>query len=416
MTGIKSALPIIVVAFLSVALMVMLKQNAVSFADVSTVKFIPYISMSLVFAIILTLAMRQALIMYVASIITLITIAHFYVIPWLKVSNDASFVVADTKHLIFSFIALLPIFGLIKIPAHKLFKSVIYLIGSLIAWLFFSYLFAKIELPITNLINSIFDSIGRISPFEDFWFTPLQFTILCLSGISLLVLVSRSAHQFYLLSIALLAGIVVNDPTPLFIMSFAILGSFTCLFAAIITSRNMAFNDELTGIPGRRSLTQYAEELSQQYSVVMIDIDLFKKFNDKYGHGAGDDVIKLVASKIAKTGNRARAFRYGGEEFTLVFDGKSIDEIRETIEDLRVNIETYPMAIRVQTREKSSASNSRNRRQNPAKEEIVRVTCSFGIAESTAGSSDFKAVIKRADSALYKAKKGGRNCVRTVNA
>ena len=97
-----------------------------------------------------------------------------------------------------------------------------------------------------------------------------------------------------------------------------------------------------------------------------------------------------------------------------MFDGKLIDDVRETIEDLRVQLESYPMAIRIQRRPPKSASESRNRRHTPVKQDIVKVTCSFGIAESVLGSSDFKAAIKRADSALYKAKKGGRNCVRTA--
>jgi GGDEF domain-containing protein len=193
----------------------------------------------------------------------------------------------------------------------------------------------------------------------------------------LVILLIKSLHNVYLLAIASLAALAMVYVSLLSIILFAILGSVLCLFSAIITSRNMAFNDELTRIPGRRSLTQYAQEVSGQFAVVMIDIDFFKNFNDKYGHDAGDDV-------------------------------------RETIEDLRVQLESYLMAIRIQNRPQKSASESKNRRHAPVKQGIVKVTCSFGIAQSSLGSNDFKAAIKRADSALYKAKKGGRNCVRTV--
>lgn len=414
MSANKITLPIIFMAILPIAAMIFIHNNETSLISFPVANLVPYVSISLVLIIIFNLSMRQALTMYVASIIALITIAHFYIIPGLKISNEQFKLMANTKNLLLSFIALLPIFGLVKIPAHKILKSIIYLIGSLITWGFFSFVIAKMELPVINLADNMFSSIGMTSLFQDFWFSPLQFALIGISAMTLLILVIKSAHNIYLLVIAFLAAFAIAQMSSLSIILFAILSSVLCLSSAMISSRNMAFNDELTGIPGRRSLTHYSEELSSQYAVVMIDIDFFKRFNDKYGHDAGDDVIKLVASKIAKAGNRGRAFRYGGEEFTLVFDGKLIDDVRETVEDLRLQLESYPMAIRIQRRPPKSASESKNRRHTPVKQDIVKVTCSFGIAESMLGSSDFKAAIKRADSALYKAKKGGRNCVRTA--
>lgn len=416
MSGNKSAYPLVIVAMLSVATMVFIRDDVASMLPFPVTSLIPYTTISLVFVIILTLSMRQALTMYVASIIAIISVVHFHVYPELKLSNDQSSIGADTHDLLISFVTLLPIFSLIKIPAHKVIKSIIYLIGSLIAWVGVSFVIARLELPVSNVAANVFSAIAMKSPFLDFWYTPLQFLLLCVSGLFLLIFVFKSIHNIHLLAIAVIAAYTIIDVSTVSVVLFAILGSLLCLSAAILSSRNMAFNDELTGIPGRRSLNQYAAELSSQFSVVMIDIDFFKKFNDKYGHEAGDDVIKLVASKINKTGNKGRAFRYGGEEFTLVFDGKNIDDIRETIEDLRVQIESYPMAIRVHKRVDKSAVNSKHRRQNSTKQDIVRVTCSFGISDSVAGSDDFKAALKRADSALYKAKKGGRNCVRTVQA
>jgi diguanylate cyclase (GGDEF)-like protein len=414
MSGIKSARPLILVAILSIILMVYAYDKASSFITVPIIDFVPYVSISLIFIIILNLAMRQALTMYVASIIALITSAHFYVFPNLTLTSEDLKTFADTKHLLTSFIILLPIFGLVKIPAHKVVKSLIYLVGSLLAWAFFSFVIAKVEAPTLILSNEFFSAIAMVSPFNDFLLSPLQSILFCFSGITLLFMVLRNALNIYLMAIAIIASFALAHLSAQSMILFASLASTLCLCSAIINSRKMAFNDELTGIPGRRSMVQYAEELGPKFAVVMVDIDFFKKFNDKYGHESGDDVIKLVASKIAQTGNRAKAFRYGGEEFTLVFDGRSLDDIRETIEDLRVKIESYPMAIRTKPRAKKSAVEARNRRQKPVKKDIVRVTCSFGIAESMLGSKDFKAALKRADTALYKAKKGGRNCVRTA--
>lgn len=414
MSGIKSALPIAMIAILSVLAMVYANNNSTLLVSFPVLSVVPYVCISLLFVIILNLAMRQALTMYVASIIALITVAHFYLIPMLENTSSPWALAAKTEYLLLSFVSLLPVFGLVTIPAHKVLKSVLYLVGSLIAWAFLSYVIARIEAPLQALAVVVFDNIGMKAVLATFWLSAIEFTLLSLSVLILILLVFKSLHHIYLLAIAIIAIYAIVETSSLHLILFAILGSVLCLFSAIISSRNMAFNDELTGIPGRRSLSQYAEELSSQYTVVMIDIDFFKRFNDKFGHDSGDDVLKLVASKIAKTGNRARAFRYGGEEFTLVFDGKIIDDVRETIEDLRVQLENYPMAIRVQRRSKKSASQSRNRRYLPVKQEIVKVTCSFGIADSLGGSSEFKATLKRADTALYKAKKGGRNCVRTV--
>nr|WP_297347661.1 GGDEF domain-containing protein [uncultured Glaciecola sp.] len=416
MSANKTTLPIVFVAILSVPLMMFIINNAMLYISFPVAELVPYVSISLIFIIILNLAMRQALTIYVASIIALITTLHFYIIPDFEgVNNNLQFL-NDTKHILLSFITLLPVFGVIKIPAHKILKSVIYLFGSLATWGFFSFVIYKVDLPLLNITEHVFSSIGMQSPFQNFWFSPLQLALISISTVTLFILFVKSVHNIYLLAISSLATLAIVYMSSLSIIVFAILSSVICLLSAIVSSRNMAFNDELTGIPERRSLTQYSEELSDHYTVVMIDIDFFKKFNDKYGHDAGDDVIKLVASKIAKTGYRARAFRYGGEEFTLIFDGKLIGDIRETIEDLRVQLEVYPMAIRIHARHNQSASESKNRRFASVKEDIVKVTCSFGIAESLLGSKDFKATIKRADSALYRAKKGGRNCVRTVES
>jgi hypothetical protein len=133
MSSNKTALPIIFVAILSVCLMFLIINSATSLLSFPVASLVPFVCISLMFIIIFNLAMRQALTMYVASIIAFITISHFYIIPGLKVTDENLKIVADSKHLLLSFITLLPIFGLIKIPAHKILKSVIYLFGSLLA-------------------------------------------------------------------------------------------------------------------------------------------------------------------------------------------------------------------------------------------------------------------------------------------
>lgn len=86
----------------------------------------------------------------------------------------------------------------------------------------------------------------------------------------------------------------------------------------------MAYQDELTSLPGRRALKEYLLKLGSEYTIAMFDIDHFKKFNDTHGHDVGDQVLRMVASKLATVSGRGKSFRYGGEEFTLVFSEKSL--------------------------------------------------------------------------------------------
>jgi diguanylate cyclase (GGDEF)-like protein len=91
-------------------------------------------------------------------------------------------------------------------------------------------------------------------------------------------------------------------------------------------SYRMAFHDELTGLPGRRALNERLMGLDDHYAIAMIDVDHFKLFNDSWGHEVGDQVLKLVASRLQRVGGGGRAYRYGGEEFTIVFAGLRLSE------------------------------------------------------------------------------------------
>ncbi|RDV28043.1 GGDEF domain-containing protein [Alteromonas aestuariivivens] len=188
-------------------------------------------------------------------------------------------------------------------------------------------------------------------------------------------------------------------------------------FATLITdSHKMAFRDELTGIASRRALMQYVQTLGQRYCVVMADIDHFKSFNDTHGHDLGDQVLRLVASRLNQVGGGGKAFRYGGEEFTLIFARKSPQQVETLVEALRKNIEEYQMVVRSQNRQTKGKMNrtAKARKQHNSAKQTVQVTCSFGIAERSGDQSDFMQVMKQADVALYAAKKAGRNCVKVA--
>ncbi len=159
-------------------------------------------------------------------------------------------------------------------------------------------------------------------------------------------------------------------------------------------SYRLAFYDELTALPGRRALVEDMAKLGRKYTLAMIDIDHFKKFNDTYGHKTGDDVLKMVASKFADVGGGGKAYRYGGEEFTILFPSKDVHESYMYVDLLRQDIAQAPFTVR-----------------NKKASKTIHVHISSGIVENTPSDKDPFAVMKRADEALYKAKKTGRNKV-----
>jgi diguanylate cyclase (GGDEF)-like protein len=179
------------------------------------------------------------------------------------------------------------------------------------------------------------------------------------------------------------------------------------LVASLIeSSYAMAFRDELTGLPGRRALNEALLRLGNRYTIAMIDIDFFKKFNDKFGHDVGDDALRMVASKLREVGGGGTGYRYGGEEFTLVFSGKSLIEVLPHLEALRKAVEQTGFTIRHRNRprkrpEKPYAS--------PSSREHVILTVSIGFAEHDGWYANPKEILHAADKALYRAKQTGRN-------
>lgn len=178
------------------------------------------------------------------------------------------------------------------------------------------------------------------------------------------------------------------------------------VLVVLIDSYFLAYRDELTSLPSRRALKQLSLSLGKKYTLAMMDIDHFKKFNDKYGHDIGDQVLKLVASKLTKVKGGGKVFRYGGEEFTVVFPRKDVQHAAIELEKLRQSIADYKMIIRQPVRK---TKESRGKRQQ-TEEKSVSVTISIGVAARVNGQK-FDQALKSSDEALYRAKKSGRNNV-----
>lgn len=178
---------------------------------------------------------------------------------------------------------------------------------------------------------------------------------------------------------------------------------------ALRSAYELAFRDELTGIPSRRAYSRYLLTLGRRYSIAMVDIDHFKKLNDRYGHQVGDQALRMVAGQIARYGG-GRAFRYGGEEFVVVLRGDDCERASRSLERMREKIAGYPLRLRGTSRPRKGDSRARQKRgQGGGK--AIKTSVSVGLASSSREMKSPQDVLRAADRALYRAKRGGRNKV-----
>jgi len=183
------------------------------------------------------------------------------------------------------------------------------------------------------------------------------------------------------------------------------------LLAAVLQeSHRLAFRDELTNLPSRRALEERLAELGPNYAIAMIDVDHFKQFNDAHGHHVGDQVLKLVGARLARIEGGGSAYRYGGEEFCVLFSDRTLEETLPYLEKLRKDIEDYRIAVRGGDRPRERESGSRLRAAR-SPEKTLSVTVSIGAAERDDTLIRPILVIRAADEALYRAKHAGRNRV-----
>lgn len=176
-------------------------------------------------------------------------------------------------------------------------------------------------------------------------------------------------------------------------------------------AHEMAYRDELTGVGARRALNERLESLGRRYVLAMVDVDHFKQFNDRHGHDVGDEVLKMVAARLARIRGGGTVFRYGGEEFCVVFPRKSLNRCRPLLEAARTEVEDYRMSLRDKSKRPQSPKEGRQRRGGRGKNRTISVTVSIGAAERNTRLTEPGQVLKAADAALYKAKQRGRNRV-----
>jgi diguanylate cyclase len=164
--------------------------------------------------------------------------------------------------------------------------------------------------------------------------------------------------------------------------------------------RRDALTDSLTGVPNRkmfdqrlREATATAMELGEPLSLMLLDIDHFKQFNDRYGHDVGDEVLKLVAQHLFEhLKGKDMPARFGGEEFAVILPNTRLTDAVTLANHIRHDLGVRPIMQRISQRV------------------YDKVTVSAGVAQYRYGEP-LDRFIRRSDHALYAAKRGGRNCV-----
>ena len=168
--------------------------------------------------------------------------------------------------------------------------------------------------------------------------------------------------------------------------------------------RQLAQRDELTKLLNRREFSRILNEewdrsarFQRPFTLVMVDIDFFKRINDTHGHQAGDEVLRHVASLLSgQVRTVDRVARYGGEEFALVMIETDCRNAAEHIRRLGLLLADLPCIV-------------------ADKDLTIEVTLSAGVADSQQGATSATELVEMADKALYAAKKGGRNRIVTAD-
>ena len=253
-------------------------------------------------------------------------------------------------------------------------------------------------------------SSGFLGPLSDLLVAPdLARLVFLIAGafIALAFAARRGTFEgslLWVMAAAALALLAVNSPHASTLAFTA--AQLVLLLGLVEDSYRLAYHDELTGLLSRRALEEVLGTLVGEYAIAMVDVDHFKRFNDRHGHSAGDQALRMVATELQGVGGRGRAYRYGGEEFAILFPGSTAAAARQSLEEVRVAIASRKFAIRGPDRPRKKPDSPR-KKSRPSR--TISVAVSIGLAGSNPQRTTADAVLRAADRALYRAKNEGRN-------
>lgn len=288
--------------------------------------------------------------------------------------------------------------------------------GPLFSWRNSRYLILIVEIIFLVIVSEArVLPVARLLTFNA-WANIGQFTIIPQPGLLVLVIglfvtygrlhaLPNSQHAAMFSTFLAVFGVLNAGASQLSCIVWFSAAALIHTLALAQESWNLAYLDTLTELPSRRAMEEMLAKLNGQYAIAMVDVDHFKRFNDTYGHHVGDEVLRMVAYQLRETDGGARAFRYGGEEFCVVFDGKQAKEAKPHLEKVLEQVAAARFELRQRGRR-------RDERQSAARNSQIRnisVTISIGLAESSSRLTRPGVVLAAADKALYKAKKQGRN-------
>lgn len=305
-------------------------------------------------------------------------------------------------------------FTVVAVQRERRVLSPAGLLGMLISLVTAGLLLAAGSDGIREFMQPLYDV--RRGNWEEWWqLAPASLGFLAAGWFTWLVVRRARTHALLLFSLMLvllalnaaapLLGELATEPLSLCAWNGA---AVLLVWALLEGAWKHAFIDQLTGLPGRRALDQHLVSPGRRYAIAMADIDRFKRINDRHGHETGDQVLKYIASRL-RAFRPGTAYRYGGEEFAIVFRRGSVESHVAALDELRQGIAGRPFVIRGPDRPRKKPRGQQKHAVGPRRK--IHVTISIGIACRSDSLRSTVAVFEAADKALYRAKRKGRNRV-----
>jgi len=267
---------------------------------------------------------------------------------------------------------------------------------------------AVASLPLLMAGRSVVTEWPGVIPVADGWTAAAAYVV---AGVVALGAVwwKRGPMEAVLPWLAVAFAVVALGPQDPILRSLALSAAQAILVVAMVEeSHRLAFHDRLTGLPNRRAFDDRLRRLRGRFAIAMADIDRFKAFNDRWGHIRGDEALRMVAAEMAKVDARSDVFRYGGEEFAVILPGAERTAATEVLEAMRSNVFERGFVVRSTSRPTRRPRRGKKKMNEGRR---VKISISIGVAFSGPRRPDPGSVLRAADRALYRAKRGGRNRV-----